>query len=139
MRIVGNRIAGHLNIGDHNVSLRERGGIGNGLVEILNQVVGLKILQLYRGEGGRLRLTGQTVRGGCFLLQVNTRLGIHAAQLANHQGTRRRSIASLQGLSNSTALGTQTLHGATPQGHAAHQGEHRLEARLAYRSQKTDQ
>ena len=109
---------------------------------ILHQIIKVisgKLIHINRRKLRSNRLTRQTIRRGRFLLQVNTGIGIHAAQLTNHHGTSRRRIASLQRLRNSAALSTQTLHSATPQRHTAHQRQHRLKARLTHRREQTHQ
>ena len=109
---------------------------------ILHQIIKVisgKLIHINRRKLRSNRLARQTVRRGRLLLQVNTGIGIHAAQLTNHHGTRSRSVASLQRLRNSAALSTQTLHSATPQRHTTHQRQHRLKARLTHRREQTHQ
>ena len=109
---------------------------------ILHQIVKVisgKLIHINRRKFRSNRLTRQTVRRGRLLLQVNTGIGIHAAQLTNHHGTRSRSVTSFQRLRNSAALSTQTLHSATPQRHTTHQRQHRLKARLTHRREQTHQ
>ena len=109
---------------------------------ILHQIIKVisgKLIHINRRKLRSNRLTRQTIRRGRLLLQVNTGIGIHAAQLTNHHGTRSRSVASLQSLRNSATLSTQTLHSATPQRHTAHQRQHRLKARLTHRREQTHQ
>ena len=120
---------------------RKRPHISEGRV-ILHQIVKVisgKLIHINRRKFRSNRLTRQTVRRGRLLLQVNTGVGIHAAQLTNHHGTSRRRIASLQSLRNSAALSTQTLHSTTPQRHTTHQRQHRLKARLTHRREQTHQ
>ena len=115
--------------------------IGEGRV-ILHQIIKVisgKLIHINRRKLRRNRLTRQTVRRGRLLLQINTGIGIHAAQLTNHHGTRSRSVAGLQRLRNSAALSTQTLNSATPQRHTTHQRQHRLKARLTHRREQTHQ
>ena len=109
---------------------------------ILHQIVKVisgKLIHINRRKFRSNRLTRQTVRRGRLLLQVNTGIGIHAAQLTNHHGTRSRSVTSFQRLRNSAALSAQTLHSATPQRHTTHQRQHRLKARLTHRREQTHQ
>ena len=109
---------------------------------ILHQIIKVisgKLIHINRRKLRSNRLTRQTIRRGRLLLQVNTGIGIHAAQLTNHHGTRSRSVASLQSLRNSATLSTQTLHSATPQRHTAHQRQHRLKTRLTHRREQTHQ
>ena len=139
------RLSRGLNSRLHYMLRRIRGGqrtrISEGRI-ILHQIVkviGGKLIHINRRKLRSNRLTRQTVRRGRLLLQVNTGIGIHAAQLTNHHGTRRRRIARLQSLRNSAALSTQTLHSATPQRHTTHQRQHRLKARLTHRREQTHQ
>ena len=139
------RLSRGLNSRLHYRLRRIRGGqrphISEGRI-ILHQIVkviGGKLIHINRRKLRSNRLTRQTVRRGRLLLQVNTGIGIHAAQLTNHHGTRRRRIARLQSLRNSAALSTQTLHSATPQRHTTHQRQHRLKARLTHRREQTHQ
>ena len=115
--------------------------IGEGWV-ILHQIIKVisgKLIHINRRKFRSNRLTRQTVRRGRLLLQINTGIGIHAAQLTNHHGTRSRSVAGLQRLRNSAALSTQTLNSATPQRHTTHQRQHRLKTRLTHRREQTHQ
>ena len=115
--------------------------IGEGRI-VLHQIVKVisgKLIHINRRKFRSNRLTRQTIRRGRLLLQVNTGVGIHAAQLTNHHGTRSRSVASLQSLRNGATLSTQTLHSATPQRHTTHQRQHRLKARLTHRCEQTHQ
>ena len=132
------RLSGH-----HNRRIRggQRPHISEGRI-VLHQIVkviGGKLIHVNRRKFRSNRLTRQTVRRGRLLLQVNTGISIHAAQLTNHHGTSRRRIARLQSLRNSAALSTQTLHSTTPQRHTAHQRQHRLKARLTHRREQTHQ
>ena len=120
---------------------RKRPHISEGRI-VLHQIVkviGGKLIHINRRELRRNRLTRQAIRRGRLLLQINTGVGIHAAQLTNHHGTSRRSVASLQSLRNSAALSTQTLNSATPQRHTTHQRQHRLKTRLTHRREQTHQ
>ena len=112
---------------------------GRVILQQIVKVISGELIHINRRELRRNRLARQAIRRGRLLLQVNTGIGIHAAQLTNHHGTRSRSVASLQRLRNSAALSTQTLHSATPQRHTTHQRQHRLKARLTHRREQTHQ
>ena len=92
------------------------------IVKVISfKVISGKLIHINRRKLRSNRLTRQTIRRGCRLLQVNTGIRIHAAQLTNHHGTCSRSVTGLQRLRNSATLSTQTLHSATPQRHATDQ------------------
>ena len=112
---------------------------GRVILQQIVKVISGELIHINRRELRRNRLARQTIRRGRLLLQVNTGIGIHAAQLTNHHGTRSRSVASLQSLRNSAALSTQTLNSATPQRHTTHQRQHRLKTRLTHRREQTHQ
>ena len=112
---------------------------GRVILQQIVKVISGELIHINRRELRRNRLARQAIRRGRLLLQVNTGIGIHAAQLTNHHGTRSRSVASLQRLRNSATLSTQTLNSATPQRHTTHQRQHRLKTRLTHRREQTHQ